>query len=72
MRERQAFHPEEQREELPDGSLRLSFQIGSNGLAAVARFCLTYAAHCRVERPAALRKIVREQLLLALEQHPNE
>lgn len=72
MRERQAFHPEEQREELPGGELRLSFQIGSNGLAAVARFCLTYAGHCRVERPAALRRMIREQLVLALKQYEEE
>jgi len=69
MRERATFHPDEQREDLPDGELRLSFQVGSNGLAAVARFCLTYAGHCRVERPAALRKIIREQLIRALELH---
>ncbi len=72
MRERQAFHPEEQREELPGGELRISFQVGSNGLAAVARFCLTYVPHCRVERPAALRRMIREQLVLALKQYEED
>ncbi|MDQ3134909.1 MAG: WYL domain-containing protein, partial [Acidobacteriota bacterium] len=37
MRERHSFHPDEQRQELPDGSLRLSFPVGRNGLDAVAR-----------------------------------
>lgn len=45
IRERQFFHPDEQREDLPNGSLRLSFKIGEMGLEAVARFCLTYAGH---------------------------
>lgn len=69
IRERNYFHPEEQREELPDGSLRLSFKIGQNGLEAVARFCLTYAGHCRVEKPSKLKEIVREKLLKGLNLH---
>ena len=69
MRERHTFHPDERREELPEGSLRLSFPVGRNGLNAVARFCLAYAGHCRAERPAALRCIIRERLTRALEQH---
>lgn len=69
MRERQTFHPAEQREELPDASLRLSFPVGSGGLEAVARFCLAYAGHCRVERPSALRKLVRQRLIAGLQQH---
>jgi len=72
MRERQAFHPDEQREDLPDGSLRLNFRVGRNGLEAVARFCLAYAGHCRAERPAALRKLIRERLTLALEDHRED
>lgn len=72
MRERQTFHPDEQREELLDGSLRLSFPVGSNGLEAVARFVCTYAGHCRAERPAALRKLVRERLARALEDHTED
>ena len=69
MRERRTFHPDEQREDLPDGSLRLTFPVGRNGLDAVARFCLAYAGHCRAERPTALRKIIRERLERALNQH---
>lgn len=69
IRERRYFHPEERREDLPDGSLRLSFKIGENGLEAVARFCLTYAGHCRVEKPSKLKEIVREKLLKGLNLH---
>ena len=69
IRERQFFHPDEQREDLPDGSLRLSFRIGEKGLEAVARFCLTYAGHCRAEKPPKLKEIVREKLLKGLNLH---
>jgi len=69
IRERRTFHPDEQREDLPGDELRLSFPVGTNGLEAVARFCLSYAGHCRAERPPALRKIIRDKLQLALQQH---
>ncbi len=69
IRERKHFHPEETREELRDGSLRLSFRIGEKALDAVARFCLTYAGHCRAEKPQKLRNIVREKLEKGLKMH---
>lgn len=71
IRERQRFHPDEKRQDLPDGGLRLSFRIGENGLEAVARFCLTYAGHCRVEAPKRLREIVIEKLRHALDLHQD-
>jgi predicted DNA-binding transcriptional regulator YafY len=72
MRERHTFHPDERREDLPDGSLRLTFPVGRGGLDAVARFCLAYAGHCRAERPTALRRLIRERLTRALEQHRKD
>jgi predicted DNA-binding transcriptional regulator YafY len=69
IRERHTFHMDERREDLPDGGLRLSFPVGLNGLDAVARFCLTYAGHCRAEKPAALRQLTRERLQQGLAQH---
>ena len=69
IRERAFFHPEEKREDLLDGSLRLSFKVGEMGLEAVARFCLTYAGHCRVEAPEKLREIVIEKLQKGLNLH---
>lgn len=71
IRERHTFHPDEQRTDLPDGALRLSFPVGRNGLEAVARFCLAYAGNCRAESPSALRKMIRERLTRALEQHED-
>jgi predicted DNA-binding transcriptional regulator YafY len=72
MKERIAFHPDERREDLLDGSLRLTFPVGRDGLDAVARFCLAYAGHCRAERPAALRKLIRDRLTKALEDHRED
>lgn len=72
MKERIAFHPDERREDLPDGGLRLTFPVGRNGLDAVARFCLAYAGHCRAERPATLREMIRERLTRALEDHKED
>lgn len=63
MRERQKFHPDELREELPDGSLRISFKMGEAGLEAVARFCLQYAGHCVAESPKKLRSIIHNKLV---------
>jgi predicted DNA-binding transcriptional regulator YafY len=72
MKERIAFHPDERREDLPDASLRLTFPVGRNGLEAVARFCLAYAGHCRAERPAALRQLIRARLTSALSDHKED
>lgn len=69
IKERQFFHPNERREELSDGSLRLSFEIGEKGLEAVARFCLKYAGSCRAVRPEKLREIIRGKLRKAIEEH---
>ena len=69
IRKRKHFHTDEQREELPDGSLRLSFETGENSLEAVARFCTTYAGNCIAEKPVKLRAIIREKLKKATEMH---
>ncbi len=69
IRKRNPFHPDENREELADGSLRLSFQIGENGLEAVARFCLQYAGNCIAEKPVRLKEIIRAKLQKAMEMH---
>lgn len=69
IRNRTALHEEETREELPDGSLRLTFPVGENGLEAVARFCLQYAGNCVAEKPKKLREIIRAKLDRAMEQH---
>ena len=35
-------------------------------------FCLPYAGHCRAEKPAALRELIRERLEQALSQHQED
>ncbi|MGB7070351.1 MAG: WYL domain-containing transcriptional regulator [Pyrinomonadaceae bacterium] len=67
IRERQGFHPHEVREELPDGSLKLTFEVGSTALEAVARSCMKYAGGCVAKRPQELREIIREKLKRSLE-----
>ncbi len=69
IRERNYFHPDEHREELADGSIRLNFEVGENGLEAVARFCLTYSGHCIAEKPAKLKEIIRDKLKKGLDLH---
>lgn len=69
MRERANFHPDEVREDLPGGEMRLCFPVGASGLEAVARFVCGYAGHARAERPRALRILIRERLTSALQQH---
>ncbi len=69
IRERKFFHPDETREEIPGGGLRLSFKIGEKGLEAVARFCMTYAGHCIAEKPEKLRELIKEKAQKAYEEH---
>lgn len=69
MRERNFFHPQETREELADGQMKLSFTVGENGLEAVARFCLQYAGNFVAVKPEKLREIIKEKLEKALAQH---
>lgn len=69
MRERNFFHPQETREELPDGKMKLSFSIGENGLEAVARFCLQYAGNFIAVKPEKLREIIKTKLEKALKDH---
>ncbi|MGI9054189.1 MAG: helix-turn-helix transcriptional regulator [Pyrinomonadaceae bacterium] len=72
MRERNFFHPQEKREELPDGKLKLLFTVGENGLEAVARFCLQYAGNFVAAKPEKLREIIIQKLKNSLEQHNGE
>jgi predicted DNA-binding transcriptional regulator YafY len=71
IREREFFHPDEMREDLPDGGLRLKFKVGEQGLEAVARFCLTYAGDCQAIKPPKLRRIIKEKLETSLLHYKN-
>ncbi|HXF42668.1 MAG TPA: WYL domain-containing transcriptional regulator [Pyrinomonadaceae bacterium] len=69
LKERGPMHPDEVREELADGSLRITFKIGENGLDAVVRHCLTYAGHCKIKSPQKMVNMYVERLKKALEAH---
>ena len=56
------FHPTQQRQELPDGRLRLTFETTEAALEQVARWLMQYGAQARALRPPALRDLLREQL----------
>jgi predicted DNA-binding transcriptional regulator YafY len=64
LRERSAFHPTEQREELPDGRLRLRLTV--TALDGVKRFVMQYGAHAQVLAPEELRLEIREELSRSL------
>jgi predicted DNA-binding transcriptional regulator YafY len=56
------FHPTQQRQELPDGGLRLTFETAEAALEQVARWLMQYGAHAKALHPPSLRALVREQL----------
>lgn len=60
MRERSKFHPTEEREELPDGRLRVQMQV--TALDGVKRFVMQYGAHVEVIEPEELRQTIREEI----------
>jgi predicted DNA-binding transcriptional regulator YafY len=60
MRERKSFHPTEEREEMPDGGLRLRMQV--TALDSVKRFVMQYGSHARIIAPEALRQAVRDEI----------
>jgi predicted DNA-binding transcriptional regulator YafY len=60
MRERGKVHKTEEREELPDGRLRICMQV--TALDGVKRFCMQYGAHVEIIAPEELRQSVREEI----------
>jgi predicted DNA-binding transcriptional regulator YafY len=60
MRERGKVHKTEEREELPDGRLRIRIQV--TALDGVKRFCMQYGAHVEIIAPEELRQSVREEV----------
>src|SRR5262249_49168544 len=56
------FHLTRQRQELPVGRLRLTFETTEAALEQVARWLMQYGPQARALRPPALRDLLREQL----------
>lgn len=60
IRERSAFHPTEEREELPNGRLLLRLTV--TALDGVKRFILQYGSHVKVLNPPELGELVRTEI----------
>ena len=70
-----AFHPTQQRTELPDGRLLITFETTEAALTQVARWLMQYGEHARALQPAALRQLLRDHLTRAAalyDQQPDE
>jgi len=59
------FHPTQQRQELPDGRLRLTFETTEAALEQVARWLMQYGPQARALRPAELCDMMRQKLTSA-------
>ncbi|MGH9754092.1 MAG: helix-turn-helix transcriptional regulator [Blastocatellia bacterium] len=60
MRERTPFHSTEEREDLPDGGLRMRMRV--TALDGVKRFVMQYGAHATVAQPEELRQSIKEEI----------
>ena len=56
------FHPTQQRQELPDGRLRVTFETTEAALEQVARWLMQYGSQARALRPRALRALLGVRL----------
>jgi predicted DNA-binding transcriptional regulator YafY len=56
------FHPTQQRRDLPDGRLRLTFGTTEAALEQFARWLMQYGPQAKALRPPALRALLRERL----------
>ena len=59
------FHPTQQRQDLPDGRLRLTFETTEAALEQVARWLMQYGPQARALRPAELCDMMRQKLTSA-------
>jgi len=64
IRER-TFHPTQQRQDLPDGRLRLTFHTTEAALEQAARWLMQYGPQARALRPAELCDMMRQKLTSA-------
>jgi len=59
------FHPTQQRQDLPDGRLRLTFETTEAALEQVARWLMQYGPQARALRPTELCEMMRQKLTSA-------
>jgi predicted DNA-binding transcriptional regulator YafY len=60
------FHPTQQRQDLPDGRLRLTFETTEAALEQVARWLMQYGPQARALHPAELCAMMRQKLTSAV------
>ena len=60
-----SFHPTQQRQDLPGGGLRLTFETTEAALGQVARWLMQYGEHAVAVKPQQLRDLMRENLTSA-------
>ena len=65
------FHPTQQRHELPDGRLRLTFETTEAAQEQVARWLMQYGEHAQAVRPKALREMMCERLAKTIALYEN-
>jgi predicted DNA-binding transcriptional regulator YafY len=66
------FHLTQQRQELPDGGLRLTVETTEAALEQVARWLMQYGPQARALRPPALCAMLRKQLRRAAALYDQE
>ena len=59
------FHPTQQRQELSDGRMRLTFETTEAALEQVARWLMQYGPQARALRPSELCNMMSQQLTSA-------
>ncbi|MBK6797762.1 MAG: WYL domain-containing protein [Acidobacteria bacterium] len=64
IRERSKFHPSEDREEQPDGSLILKMKVSA--LDGIKRFVMQYGGHAKVLKPEELKIAILEEANLMI------
>ena len=68
----QLVHPTEQRQDLPDGRLRLIIKTTEGALEQVTRWLMQYGPQARALQPPALRDMLRERLRRAAALYDQE
>lgn len=61
-----SFHPTQQRQDLPGGGMRLTFETTEAALGQVARWLMQYGEHCVAVKPQQLRDLIRHSLTSAV------
>lgn len=67
-----SYHDTQDRDDLPDGGVRLTFETTEAALEQVARWVMQFGEHAVVVEPVKLREMVREKLQRTLMLYENQ